>query len=551
MTHYCMKIEGMTCTSCERHVEHGLQSVGARAVSADFQKHQAAFEAPTTISLDTLFQSVREAGYHPVGIEILAEESASTSQPTSLDDSADYDLVIVGSGSAAFSAAIQAVSYGAKVAMVERGTIGGTCVNIGCIPSKALLRAGEIYHLAQQNPFPGLQTSVGSVNLSELVAQKDELVATLRQQKYVDLIDEYGFELISGEARFVDEKTMKVGSRRITARNFLIATGASPAIPDISGLHDTDYLTSTTALGLQNIPKRLAVIGSGYIAMELGQFFHNLGAAVTLMQRSTRLLKNSDPEISETVTQALTEQGIRLVTGATFHKVEQDGSTKRVYVTVDGEEQVIEAEQLLIATGRLPNTRSLHLEAANVKRGAHGEVLVDEYLRTSNPGIYAAGDVTMGPQFVYVAAHEGWVVAENAVGGANQKRDLRVVPGVTFTHPAIATVGLTEEQAKGQGYDIISSVLPLNAVPRAIVNRETRGVFKLIADAQTHKILGAHIVAETAGEVIYAAVLAIKFDLTIEDIRGTLAPYLTMAEGLKLVTLTVDRDVSKLSCCAG
>ncbi|MCF8565951.1 mercury(II) reductase [Alicyclobacillus tolerans] len=551
MTNYRMKIEGMTCTSCERHVEHGLKSAGARDVSADFQKHQAVFGAPTTLALDTLFQSVRDAGYHPIGIEILSEETSSTPQPASLDDFADYDLVIFGSGSAAFSAAIQAVSYEAKVAMVERGTIGGTCVNIGCVPSKALLRAGEIYHLAKKNPFPGLQTSIGSANLSALVAQKDELVAKLRQQKYVDLIDEYGFELISGEARFVDEKTIEVGSRRITAKNFLIASGASPAIPDISGLHDVDYLTSTTALELQDIPKRLAVIGSGYIAMELGQFFHNLGAEVTLMQRSTRLLKNSDPEISETVTQALTEQRIQVVTGATFHKIEQDGSTKRVYVTVDGEEQVIEAEQLLIATGRQPNTNALHLEAANVKLGAHGEVLVDEYLRTSNPRIYAAGDVTMGPQFVYVAAHEGWVVAENAVGGANQKRDLRVVPGVTFTNPCIATVGLTEAQAKAQGYEVVCSVLPLDTLPRALVNRETTGVFKLVADARTRKILGAHIVAENAGDVIYAAVLAIKFDLTIEDLRGTLAPYLTMAEGLKLTALTFDKDVSKLSCCAG
>ncbi len=551
MTNYRMKIEGMTCTSCERHVEHGLKSVGAHDVSADFQKHQAVFGAPTTLTLDTLFQSVREAGYHPAGIEILSEETSSTPQPASLDDSADYDLVIVGSGSAAFSAAIQAVSYGAKVAMVERGTVGGTCVNIGCVPSKALLRAGEIYHLAKQNPFQGLQTFVGSVNLSELVAQKDELVAKLRQQKYVDLIDEYGFELISGEARFVDEKTVEVGSRKITSRNFLIATGASPAIPDIPGLREVDYLTSTTALELQDIPKRLAVIGSGYIAMELGQFFHNLGSEVTLMQRSARLLNNADPEISETVTQALTEQGIQVVTGVTFHKIEQDGSTKRVYVTVDGEEQVIEAEQLLIATGRQPNTNALHVEAANVKLGAHGEVLVDEYLRTSNPRIYAAGDVTMGPQFVYVAAHEGWVVAENAVGGVKQKRDLRVVPGVTFTNPSIATVGLTEEQAKTQGYNVISSVLPLDAVPRALVNRETTGVFKLIADAQTRKILGAHIVADNAGDVIYAAVLVIKFGLTIEDLRGTLAPYLTMAEGLKLAALTFDTDVSKLSCCAG
>lgn len=359
--------------------------MGVHDVRADFQKHQAVFEAPTTLALDTLFQSVRNSGYRPVGIEILSEETALIPQPDSPDESADYDLVVVGSGSAAFSSAIQAVSYGAKVAMVERGTIGGTCVNIGCVPSKALLRAGEINHLAKENPFPGLQTSAGSVNLSALVAQKEELVTKLRQQKYVDLIDEYGFELIHGEARFIDEKTIEVGSRKITARSFLIATGAAPATPNIPDLDDVDYLTSTTALELQAVPPRLAVIGSGYIAMELGQFFHNLGAEVTLMQRSTRLLKNSDAEISDAVTQALTDQGIQLVTGATFDRVEQDGGTKRVYVTVNGVEHVIVAEQLLIATGRQPNTSSLHLEAANVKLGARGEVVVDESLRTSNP----------------------------------------------------------------------------------------------------------------------------------------------------------------------
>jgi mercuric reductase len=463
----------------------------------------------------------------------------------------DFDLLIIGSGGSAFSAAIQAVSYSAKVGMIERGTIGGTCVNIGCVPSKTLLRAAEINHLARQNPFAGLQTSVAPVDLKTLVAHKNELVGELRQHKYVDLIDDYGFELIRGEARFVNEQTVEVDGRQITARNILISTGASPAVPNIPGLNDVDYLVSTTALELQEVPKRLAVIGSGYIAMELGQLFHNLGAEVTLMQRSEQIMKSYDPEISEAVTQAMTEKGIQLVTGVTFHRVEQDGAIKRVYITVNGEEQVIEAEQLLIATGRRPNTEALNLEAANVKVGDRGEVVVDEYLRTTNPRIYAAGDVTMGPQFVYVAAYEGWIVAENTVGGAEQKLDLRVVPGVTFTNPSIATVGLTEEQAKAEGFEVITSVLPLDAVPRALVNRETTGVFKLVADAKTRKVLGAHVVAENAGDVIYAATLMVKFGLTIEDLRGTMAPYLTMAEGLKLATLTFDKDVSKLSCCAG
>jgi len=279
--------------------------------------------------------------------------------------------------------------------------------------------------------------------------------------------------------------------------------------------------------------------------------FHNLGSEVTLMQRSARVLKAYEPEVSEAITTALTDQGMRIITGATFLRVEQAGELRRVYLTVNGQEQVVEADALLIAAGRKPNTEALNLQAANVKLGDRGEIPVNEYLRTSNHRVYAAGDVTMGPQFVYVAAYEGAIVADNAVGGMERKVDLTVVPGVTFTSPAIATVGRTEAEAKTEGIDVITSVLPLDAVPRALVNRETAGVFKLVADVQTRKILGVHIVAQNAGDVIYAGVLALQFGLTIEDLRSTLAPYLTMTEGLKLAALTFDKDVSKLSCCAG
>lgn len=193
----------------------------------------------------------------------------------------------------------------------------------------------------------------------------------------------------------------------------------------------------------------------------------------------------------------------------------------------------------------------MNLNAAGVKVGKRKEILINDYARTSNEKIYAAGDVTLGPQFVYLAAYEGGIVADNAIGGLNKKLDLSVVPGVTFTNPGVATVGLTEEQAKEKGYEVKTSVLPLDAVPRAIVNHETTGVFKLIADSKTLKMLGVHVVSENAGEVIYAATLAVKFGLTVDDLKEILAPYLTMAEGLKLAALTFDKDVSKLSCCAG
>ena len=546
MNKFKVNISGMTCTGCEKHVESALEKIGAKNIESSYRRGEAVFELPDDIEVESAIKAIDEANYQAGEIE-----EVSSLENVALINEDNYDLLIIGSGAAAFSSAIKAIEYGAKVGMIERGTVGGTCVNIGCVPSKTLLRAGEINHLSKDNPFIGLQTSAGEVDLASLITQKDKLVSELRNQKYMDLIDEYNFDLIKGEAKFVDASTVEVNGAKLSAKRFLIATGASPSLPQISGLEKMDYLTSTTLLELKKIPKRLTVIGSGYIGMELGQLFHHLGSEITLMQRSERLLKEYDPEISESVEKALIEQGINLVKGATFERVEQNGEIKRVYVTVNGSREVIESDQLLVATGRKPNTDSLNLSAAGVETGKNNEILINDFGQTSNEKIYAAGDVTLGPQFVYVAAYEGGIITDNAIGGLNKKIDLSVVPAVTFTNPTVATVGLTEEQAKEKGYDVKTSVLPLDAVPRAIVNRETTGVFKLVADVETLKVLGVHIVSENAGDVIYAASLAVKFGLTIEDLTETLAPYLTMAEGLKLVALTFDKDISKLSCCAG
>ena len=536
----------MTCTGCEEHIVTALENIGAVNINASYLHGEATFELPGHIDVKKAQAAINQAKYQPGEVEEIQPQ-----QKMILDDEGDYDYLIIGSGGAAFASAIKAVEYGAKVAIVERGTIGGTCVNIGCVPSKTLLRAGEINHLAKTNPFIGLHTSASDVDFASIVKHKNKLVSEFRERKYEDLIEDYGFELIRGEAKFIDEKTMEVDGYQITAKRFLIATGASPAVPDIPGLKDVDYLTSTSLLELKKLPKHLAVIGAGFIGLELGNLLHNLGTEVTLIQRGNSFLKNHDPEIADVVKQAITEQGINLVIGATLEHVEQHGDIKQVHLTVNGKKKVIEADQLLIATGRKPNTEVLNLKAAGIKVGSRGEVIVDEYLRTSNPRVYAAGDVTLGPQFVYVAAYEGGIAADNAIGGANRKANLEAVPGVTFTNPSIATVGLTEKQAKEKGFEVKTSVLPLDAVPRAVVNRETSGVFKLVADANTFKILGVHVVAENAGDVIYAGTLAVKFGLTVEDLRESLAPYLTMAEGIKLAALTFDKDVSKLSCCAG
>ncbi len=547
---YAMEIQGMTCTDCEHHVAKALESVGASGVEANFRRGHATFTVPAEFSWEAAREAVARAGYTPGVARAQGHRGTPTIGPGSRRE---YDLVVIGSGSAAFAAAIEARQAGARVAMVERGTIGGTCVNVGCVPSKTLLRAGDLHHWATSNPFEGLNTSAGPADLATLVKEKDDLVATLRQKKYVDLLPEYDIDLIVGEARFLDETRLAVGERILAAERYLVATGARPRIPAIAGLNTVEYLTSTSALSLTRQPSHLIVIGSGYIALDLGQLFRHWGSQVTMMQRGPELMPNYDAEVRATVRAMLEDAGILGLTGVRYDRVEAAGSQKVVYVTVKGEQRVVSGDALLIAAGRDPNTEALNLEAAGVQLGPQGEPRIDATLRTTNPRVYAAGDVTLGPQFVYVAAYEGKMAARNALGMENpaQPVDLTVVPMVTFTHPAIASVGLTEEAAQRRGLRVKSSVLPLDAVTRALANRETQGVFKMVAEADSGRIRGAQIVAENAGDVIYAAQLAVKFGLTIQDLSETLAPYLTMAEGLKLTALTFDKDVNKLSCCAG
>lgn len=545
---YRLPVEGMTCVDCERHVVDAVREAGAVDADANFRHNEVRFSAPAALDGRHVEQSVTNAGYKPGRVQSLVpERAASRSSGHSGGDR--YDLAIVGSGGGAFAAAIAAVERGAKVVMIERGTLGGTCVNIGCVPSKTQLHAGELFWHSGHQPFQGIRTRADSVDLSALVQQKNELVASLRKDKYVDLIDDYGWELVRGEASFVDHQTLSVDGRAIQADGFVLATGARPAVPRLSGLEQVDYLTSTSLLDLTRLPEHLIVIGAGYVGLELGQLFRHLGSRVTLMQRSEQMLKGYDPELGDVMHQVLSDEGIEVLLGVSYVNVEQHGPQKRVRIRLQGQERTIEGDALLVATGRTPNTEALNLVAASVTTGERGQILVDEHLRTSNPRVFAAGDVTLGPQYVYVAAHEGAVAAENALGGTRAV-DLRAVPGVTFTTPSIATVGLTEEAARQAGYNPRTSVLPLRAVPRALVNRDDRGLFKVVADAHTDEVLGVHIIAENAGEAIYAAVLAVRFHLTVRDLADTFAPYLTMSEGLKLAAQTFDRDVSKLSCCA-
>lgn len=546
MKRYRMDVEGMTCDSCNLHVGRALERAGARDVEAVWQKGEAVF-ASDDADLDRLAEAVREAGYGPRGVQTLEADGDGARA----GGSTDYDLLILGGGSAAFAAAIKARDQGARVAMVEHGTVGGTCVNVGCVPSKALLRAGEVYHQAAHQGFAGIETSAGRVDLGALVAQKDELVETMRREKYLDLVEAYGWEMIPGHAEFTSPEQVAVDGRTITAGAYLVATGASPAVPPIEGLEEAGYLTSTTALELKELPKTLAVIGANAIGLELGQFFLHLGAQVKFFDVLERIAPFEEPEVSEALAEVLRSQGAEIHTPANVKRIEGGTEGPRVlHAEVGGEIRAFEVEQVLVATGRRANTAGLGLEAAGVETDRRGAVVVDEHLRTTNPRVFAAGDVTPAPQFVYVSAYQGSLAAENSLNGASRKVDLRALPRVTFTSPQIASAGLTEARAREEEREVKTSVLPLSAVPRAIVNRETRGLVKMVADASTDELLGVSVLSEGAGDVIQAAVYAVKLRMTVAEVAGTFHPYLTIAEGLKLAAQTFDRDVATLSCCA-
>lgn len=523
-------------------MEKGIAD-GKAAHAGNFRRSEAVFSFEGDTS--KLASAIEAAGYSAGKLETLEADPVNLSNTGKVD----YDLVAIGAGSAAFAAAIRAANLGARVAIVERNTVGGTCVNVGCIPSKNLLAASETYHHAGNHPFRGVSTSQEGVDMGALVGTKADVVSKLRQEKYFDLADHYGFEIIKGNARFTGPDTIDVDGRQVRAGHFLIATGSAAWAPPIEGLKDASYLTSTTAMELKELPESLVVIGGNYIGLEMGQLFANLGTRVTVVEALDRIAPLEEPEISEWMTRILKDQGIEVVASAKVTRV--DGrEQKTVIAEVEGGERRFDASEILVATGRHPVLDALDLATAGVETDEHGNLVLDDELRTTNGKVFAAGDVTGAPQFVYVAAAQGTLAADNAISNARRKMDYEALPRVTFTTPNIAAVGLTDEQARAAGYDCECRTLELEDVPRPIVNLDTRGAFKIVAERGTGKVLGVHAIAANAGDIILAGVYAIKFGLTVQDLADTWAPYLTMAEGIKLTAQTFTTDVSMLSCCA-
>lgn len=483
-------------------------------------------------------------------------ETTSSTPPTkgSLSennrDEQRMQLLIIGSGSAAFAAALKASERGAEVTLVEQSTLGGTCVNIGCVPSKILLRAAHFAHAQAHHPFHGIAKSQPNINFSVLNAQLQHRVDALRDAKYTQILaTQAHIHLLQGSARFQDTHHVVVEQQgqetRLQADAILIASGASAFIPALAGLQATPFWTSTKALAATELPQHLIVWGSSIIALELAQAYLRLGSKVTLIARD-QLLTREDPLIGQCLLTVLQDAGMQILTQTAVQSVRY-AQNNFVLQTTRGEQR---GDKLLVATGRQANTACLDLQKAGIHIDTHGAIQVNEYLRTNVPHIYAAGDCTHLPQFVYVAAAAGTRAAINMTGG-EAYLDLSIMPTVMFTDPQVATVGLSEAAAQGLGYQVSCRVLTLENVPRALANFDTAGFIKWVAEESTGKLLGCQIVAAEAGEMIQTATLAIHQGMTVTALADLLFPYLTLVEGLKLTAQTFHKDVKQLSCCAG
>lgn len=466
----------------------------------------------------------------------------------------DYDFIIIGGGAAAFAAATKASDLGVRAAIINDGLpIGGTCVNVGCVPSKHLLAVGDELFYPSRSNFEALKDGhAPAFNFKAAIDEKRRLVATLRDSNYVDVLGSLsGVDYIEGRARFVSPTEIEVNGQYLLAKKFLIATGSRPAILPFAGIQGVEYLTNREAMELEDLPESMIVIGAGPVGLELGQMFLHFGTKVTLLEKIPQILPRVEPEVANELQRVLEAEGMEIHCACDIKRVWQEGQQRFVEADVTGEIRTFQASQLLLATGVLPNSVEMGLKAAGVRTDSRGFIEVNDYLETSAPGLYAAGDV-VGRMFLEtVAAKEGSIAAANALERANKTIDYESIPAAVFTNPQVATVGLTEAQEMERFNACACRTVDVARIPKAMAIKETRGLIKMVIHPENSKILGVHMVAPHAADLIHEATLAVKFGLTVDDVIDTVHVFPTLSEGIKLAAQAFTRDISVMACCIG
>lgn len=486
-----------------------------------------------------------------------------------------FNLIIIGGGAGAFSAAIRANELKAKTAIINSGLpLGGTCVNVGCVPSKTLLQAGEILHHAKHHGVHGIELEVKNFDFQKVVQDELSLVEKLRQEKYEKVLKNLEYvTAIEGKAKFVSENEIEImpggnpAPQRVRGKKFIIAAGSTANVPPIEGIRETGFVTHIEALRLEKQPKELVVVGGGPLGLEFAQMFSRFGTKVTILQRGDSIFPHSEKELTKRLAEILTKEGIVIKTNvevksarlrpadakAMAGKQGYGGQARKVviYRQVDlSVETSVEADEILLAAGKTTNTQGLGLDIVGVEINKRQAIVVNQYFQTTNKNIFAVGDITNAPlRLETTAGREGTLAAENALKGATLSIDYNTVPYTIFTDPQLAGVGFTEDEQMKQMGVCACRTVSFADVPKAIIMRRTEGMIKMAIHPQTKQILGVHILAPNAGELIAEAMMIVKNKNTIDDVVNSLPMFPTLSEAIKIVALSFTKDISKLSCC--
>jgi pyruvate/2-oxoglutarate dehydrogenase complex dihydrolipoamide dehydrogenase (E3) component len=454
-----------------------------------------------------------------------------------------YDAILIGSGQAANPLAKKLASAGWKTVIVERQWVGGTCVNVGCTPTKTMIASGRVAYLVKRSADYGIRTSGFAVDVETFLSRKNSVVLTFREGSTKSLLNTPNLELIFGNAAFSGPKELAVvkqdgSSETITADYIFLNAGAHPFIPPIPGLDGIPYLTSSGILDLHEIPTHLAIIGGGYVALEFGQLYRRLGSQVTIIENNPRFLSKEDEDIAAEIRRIFEEDGIRILTDTRVNSVAKDGGIRldlekgasgSANAAVAGS---ITASHVLVASGRRPDVAGLNVAAAGIHLDQHGFIAVNDRLETNVPGIFALGDVKGGPQFTHVAWNDHLIVYKNLIEKKNLSIENRVLVYCLFTDPELGRVGLTENEARAKGLNIKVATMPASYVARAFENSETRGLLKVIVNADDRKILGAAMLISGGGELMSIVQMAMTGGLTYDTVRDGMYAHPTFAESL-------------------
>ncbi len=544
-----LEVTGMTCDHCAVSIERLLEKkngVLSKKINCQSGKGEITYN-PDIISKDEIIGAINQT------MNYKAKEKNNIGCCNI--NTTHFDLIIIGGGSAAFSAAIKANELGLSTLIVNGGLpFGGTCVNVGCIPSKTLVRAAETAYHASHSNFPGIKPQGVNIDFAQVIKDKKQLVKTLQQKKYMDVVSDFeNLQMVEGWAEFLDDKTILInGKDEYTALKFIIATGATTNVPAIEGLEEIGYLTNVSLFDLEEQPESLTIMGAGYIGLEIAMAYNRLGTKVRIIEFTDRVLRTQAPDISEELEKYMRKEGIEILPNFRAVKFEKSDSDTIIHCKCpDGSfTKIVEPGKIVVASGTKPNIQKLGLDKIGLQHSKSGHIQVNDLMETNLHNIYAVGDVANTPAFVYTAAFEGKIAVENAFTGSEHKANYSSLPWVVFTDPQVAGAGLDEVQAGAQNIPFEVSKLELKDVPRAIAAYDTRGFIKLIRNTETDKLIGARIIAPEGGELIQQLSMAIKYGITVKELAEGFYPYLTLGEGIKLAAITFGKDVAKLSCCA-